>query len=164
MTAEDIKFIVHPEPVWRDRANFIIRAELPESDRPYRFEQLWSRRYEGNRQFEICCIPFFVFELALGDIVTTFADQAREHTVESVARPSGRSVFRARFGAASMAQETVAKRLLDMGALLEWSSATLVAIDAGSADVARTVARFLAAEESGGSLIWETGKSAGAVD
>ena len=34
---------VHKDPVWRDRSNFIIQAELPERDQSRRFEQLFAK-------------------------------------------------------------------------------------------------------------------------
>jgi hypothetical protein len=63
-------FVLHPEPVWRDRADFVVHAELPEADRPKRFEQLWARQL-AEREFELCCIPFFIYDVALGDVVRT---------------------------------------------------------------------------------------------
>src|SRR2546430_10103541 len=44
--------------------------------------------------FEICCNPFFVYNLAQGDIVTTSSTRGRRHMVDGVADPSGRYVFR----------------------------------------------------------------------
>jgi hypothetical protein len=52
------EFVVHQEPVWRERSNLVISAELPEKDRPRRFEQLFARQLADDR-FEVCCIPFF---------------------------------------------------------------------------------------------------------
>ncbi len=51
VTAAGKEFVVDDKPVWRDRANFIVNAELPESDSPKRFEQLWTRQV-GDDQFE----------------------------------------------------------------------------------------------------------------
>lgn len=59
------QFSTHADPVCRERANFIINAPLPEAGR---FEQLWTKK-DWKSQFEIGCIPFFHYELALGDTV-----------------------------------------------------------------------------------------------
>jgi hypothetical protein len=67
MTDQDL-YIVHQHPVWRERVNFIVHAELPEPDLPKQFEQLWTRQV-GPDEFEICCIPFFIFDVNLADIV-----------------------------------------------------------------------------------------------
>jgi hypothetical protein len=40
MTASPNEFVLHQEPVRRNRSNFIIKAELAERDRPKRYEQL----------------------------------------------------------------------------------------------------------------------------
>ncbi|MFE4542364.1 hypothetical protein [Arthrobacter sp. NPDC056727] len=49
----------HSEPVWRDKANFIIAATVGSSATEVTTEQLWVRKIDGM-QYEICCIPFFV--------------------------------------------------------------------------------------------------------
>src|SRR6266581_8592772 len=87
---------VHQEPVWRARANFIIAAETPDGG-DAKTEQLWARQLGENR-FEICCIPLFLYEIALGDIVTTSPTKDRRYMVAEVAEPSGRYEFRAWFG------------------------------------------------------------------
>ena len=96
MTGAQQEFVVHQDPAWREHANFIISAELPEKDRPKRFEQLWARQVADAR-FEVCCIPFFVFDLALGDMVATSPRGGRKYVVEKVVEPSGRYVFRVWF-------------------------------------------------------------------
>ena len=116
---------VHPEPVWRERANFIVGACLPEQGRT---EQLWARQLDEHR-FELCCIPFFLYGVALGDIVAADAN----YGVQRVLQPSGRYVFRAWFGESSLSQparQRIAGDLTELGALLEWSSGNLLAIDA----------------------------------
>ena len=90
-------FVVHTEPIWREKANFIINAELQEQDLPRRYEQLWARQLTES-QFEICCIPFFLFDVSLGDIVETGVKGSRKYVLDRVVSPSGRYVFRVWFG------------------------------------------------------------------
>ena len=52
-------------------------------------EQLWTRKIDAFR-FEICCIPFFIYNLSLGDEV----DTDDNFTVKNIARPSGQYTFR----------------------------------------------------------------------
>jgi hypothetical protein len=99
---------VHEGPVWRDRANFIVGAPLSEEGRA---EQLWARQLGGER-FEICCIPFFVYDLALGDVVETDAAQ----NIVRVVEPSGRFVFRIWFGETFHSRQKVADELEERGA------------------------------------------------
>jgi hypothetical protein len=131
---------IHDAPIWRDRANFVIGAPLREKGRA---EQLWVRQV-SDRRFEICCIPFFVYDVALGDVVETDAN----YDLARVMERSGRFVFRVWFGEAFNSRQEVADELAEFGALLEWSSANLLAVDAGDQAHAQTIAAYLA--EAGG--------------
>jgi Domain of unknown function (DUF4265) len=143
--------VVHSEPIWRGQANFIIGAPLPEEGRA---EQLWARQV-GDQLFEICCIPFFLSDIALGDVVETDAN----HDVLRVVEPSGRWVFRVWFWYSFQPRQEIADQLSDLGALLEWSSPNLLAVDAADEAHARQVADFLANEERNGHLTYDTGRS-----
>lgn len=142
---------VHPDPVWRERANFIIGAPLPEEGRA---EQLWARQV-GDRLFEVCCIPFFLYDVALGDLVETDS----RFDLLRVVKPSGRYVFRVWFGESFHPRENIAEQLADLGVSLERSSPNLLAVDAADDVQATAVANFLADQEREGRLIFETGRS-----
>jgi hypothetical protein len=139
---------VHTEPVWRHRSNFIIAADLPENSR---LEQLWARQIADFR-FELCCIPFFVYDLALGDIVET--DQA--YQITKVTEPSGRFVFRVWLGKSNYPQSLIANELSALGALIERSSSNLIAVDAADALAAQAVADLLQSHQVRQNLIYET--------
>jgi hypothetical protein len=141
---------VHPEPVWRGRSDFIISAVLPEG----RSEQLWARQID-DRQFELCCIPFFLFDLSLGDVVETDA----EYAVTRVVERSGRYTFRVWFGESSHPRDEVVTALTALGTLTEWSSLNLLAVDATDANHAQIVADFLQERADLGQLLYETGRS-----
>ena len=158
MTGARQEFVVHQDPVWRERANFIIHAALPEEDRPKRFEQLWARQL-GDDRFEVCCIPFFVFDLALGDVVATTPRDGRKYLVNRVVEPSGHYVFRAWFGQSYYPRDEIADGLKALGSLIEWSSRNLLAVDAADGEHAQVVAHFLMEREKAGHLIYETGRS-----
>jgi hypothetical protein len=159
MMDEPDEFVVHREPVWRNRADFVISAELPEGDRPKQFEQLWARQL-GEREFETCCIPFFIYDVALGDIVRTSPKKGRRYVVDSVVRPSGRYVFRVWFGESFHPREQVADDVARLGALLEWSSTNLLALDAEDIVRAQAVADYLDRRERRGDLVFDAGRSA----
>ena len=110
--------------------------------------------------FEVCCIPFFVYNLALGDIVETSPSAGRKYMIRRVVRPSGRYVFRAWFGESSADRHEIAAALESLGALLEWSSRNLLALDARDASHATEIATFLQEHEDAGRLMYETGKTA----
>jgi hypothetical protein len=152
------EFVVHRNPVWRDRSNFIIMAELPEKDRPRLFEQLFAKQV-GDASFEVCCIPFFVYDIALGDVVATSSRNDRQYVATEVIEPSGRQVFRVWFGESFHPRDEIARALAALGSLLEWSSLNLLAVDAVDQEHAQLVANFLAEREQAGHLIYETGRS-----
>lgn len=152
------EFVVHEHPVWRDRSNFIINAELPEKDRSKRFEQLFVRQISDNR-FEICCIPFFLYDVALGDIVHTAPKDGRKYVLSGVAEQSGRYVFRVWFGESFQPRDEIAKDVAALGAQLEWSSRNLLAVDAADKEHAQQIVDFLAEREEADRLLYEAGRS-----
>jgi hypothetical protein len=144
---------VHRSPVWRERSNFIITTMIDSADTDIASEQLWARKID-DWHFELCCIPFFAYDLALGDVVETDGD----FLVRRVSTPSGRYVFRVHFDGAVHPREEVTEQLESLGALLEWSSANLLAVDARNQTHAQVIADFLHEREGLGQLIYETGK------
>ena len=143
----------HSEPVFRERSNFIINAALPGEDG--RFEQLWVLQ-RGDYRFELCCIPFFLYDVALGDVVETDVDYRLSRVVE----PSGRFVFRVWFGESFQPRQEIADELAALGALVEWSSVNMFAVDAADEAHAQRIADVLLSHEQAGRLIYETGRSA----
>lgn len=145
----------HNEPAWRSRANFVIVADIATSPESREWEQLWARKL-SDRRFEICCIPFFAYDLALGDEVETDED----HILRRVVRRSGHFTFRVWFGDSTDPGDRarVAEIIRDRGCEHEWSSENLLAIDA-TPDEAQAVADSLAALEQHGGLILETGRT-----
>jgi len=149
----------HLDPVWRDRSNFVIAADVSVYSDLADLEQLWVRQISDDR-FELCCIPFFLYDVALGDVVETRPAGGRRYMLDRVVERSGRFVFRVWFGDTHHPRDEVASDLGRMGALLEWSSVNLLAVDAVDQESAEGVASYLAAAEVGGRLVFETGKSA----
>lgn len=146
----------HQEPVWREHSDFIIVADISNYSAAASREQLWARKLSAST-FEVCCIPFFVYDLALGDVVATMSE--RDHVLSQVVRPSGRFVFRAWLASAGPWRSTILERLGSLGCLLEWSSMDLVAVDSPDLEQAILVGDFLQAQEDAGRLVFETGRS-----
>ncbi len=152
------KTFVHLNPIWHDKANYIIGARcFPNKDSDTQgWEQLWSRQLTSNR-FEICCIPFFVYDLALGDEVEIDSD----YMIRRVTRWSGHYTFRVWFGDSpeSSIRDEVIAEVTCLGGLMEWYSQKLLGIDAASASQAQDIADFLFQKQQVGHLIYETGKT-----
>lgn len=123
---------VHQDPVRKPTANYILRALVDIEDGVVRWEQLWTKKVAENR-FELCCIPFFICDLALGDEVTKMDDG----TV-AVLRPSGQWTFHAWFDGATFENRFMrecADQLVRMNVELEWSSPEYLAVSAGEDQV-----------------------------
>ena len=127
---------------------------MPEAGR---FEQLWARQ-ESADLFEVSCIPFFVHNLALGDVVRTDTEGERAYVIREVVRPSGRWTFRVWLGESAEDRLSVEVEMLALGTLTEWSSRNLLALDAESEALAQRTADALAEGERTGRWVYETGR------
>ena len=154
MTPSDDVFHTHQQPVWRERANYVVMAPLSEH---HHYEQMWARQ-EAEDLFELCCIPFFAYNLALGDVVRTETRDGRTHAIAHVVRPSGRWTFRLWLGKSDEDALGVETEMLALGALTEWSSEKLLALDAASKPHAQVLADALARGAQAGRWMYETGR------
>lgn len=163
-------FATHTDPVWREQSDFVIHAPIVAPGAQSRLEQLFVKRV-GDLDFEVCCIPFFVYDIALGDVVHTSPQiGVSPHVVDRVVRHSGRYVFRAWFkvlqsradryeSSSYSTKDLVTEQLLARNALVEWASDNLLAVDAADEGVAEGVAAFLQQQEESSCLIYETGRT-----
>lgn len=148
---------VHLNPIWHDKANFIIRTYLEERGGRHRWEQLWTRQLDENR-FLICCIPFFAYNLALGDEVGTDV----HHTIIRVVKHSENSTFRVWFGNAVNPEEVKSEVLYELRRFsidYEWHSKNLLAVSVSAEDLAKAVSGFFLERQAEGKLQYETGRT-----
>ncbi|MBX7131205.1 MAG: DUF4265 domain-containing protein [Fimbriimonadaceae bacterium] len=119
-----MRIIQHDEPVWRDRANFIHRLEFSYGGEEIG-EQIWTRTL-GDGWYELCCITFYAYGLALGDHLQFREDLAFTGSI----RPQGRQTVRLFQPACDRKNAEALHRLFDeLGVLVESQSAALHAID-----------------------------------
>jgi hypothetical protein len=117
----------HNAPAWGLKSNFIIRADLARHGLPGRIEQLWARRIAAT-QFEICCIPFFTYGLALGDTVETNA----QNTIQKTTEKGGHQTLRVAIALQERQDrlhEIVHEWVIKTGLLHEWYSTGYLAVD-----------------------------------
>lgn len=147
----------HEAPARRERADFLIFADLSAHGLPGRWEQLWARRL-GETDFELCCIPYFIYGLALGDTVRTRPSGEKNYVIEGVSARSGRRVLRLWLKDASAGGRERLLRYLEARAPLhEWSSDNLLAIDVpAEGDDAELSALLAGAASSGIVVEWGT--------
>jgi hypothetical protein len=127
----DIK--VHSSPVWKDRSNYIIQARVEYDGVREIREQLWARQIEGQA-FQICCIPFFAFDLALSDLVEVENAGGEKGLIRRVIQKSDHDTlwiyFRdLRYGDT---QRRIEQKIREM-ALFEWYEPRLLAVDVAPA-------------------------------
>ena len=122
----------HLNPIWRDKANFIIDAVVPplkNNPKEKVWEQLWARKLD-NGFYEICCIPIFAYGLALGDLVEI--DQG--FMISNISQKSGRVAIRVWLNEQipQEKREELTEQILSLGCLLEWYSKHLLGVDSDS--------------------------------
>jgi len=105
----------------------------------------------------ICCIPFFAFNIALGDEVETDDD----YVVQRVVTASGQYTFRVWFGDSTYPEikDEVVKHMESLAIEIEWSSENLLALSAPDADQAQQLADYLHSRQSAAHLMYETGRT-----
>jgi hypothetical protein len=148
----------HALPVWRDRANYILQADLAQHGLPGRFEQLWARDV-GEGQFELCCLPFLTYGFALGDIVSLVPNVGRfEAILGSLVTRSSHDLLRiASTGQVDRHSELHAS-LAASGRPHEWRGAGLVAIDIEGV-IPDVIWQILEPLARAGDLVWEWGRA-----
>jgi Domain of unknown function (DUF4265) len=155
---EPERIVVHSAPVWRDRADMILRVGVPQApDGTLWFEQLWGRRVAPSR-FELCCIPFAAYGYALGDTVEAPEEGPSAHTIARQVEGAGHAVLRAWLGDSQRETWDELQRLLGTrGLLWEFRKPSLVAIDLATPDDRRLVEEELREMEAAGRLQYEVG-------
>jgi hypothetical protein len=150
-----VSFIVHDEPAVRPDQAYIAMVDLTPFGFPSQMEQIWLRPL-GGEKYEVCCLPFRVYGLAIGDVVSL---DAEARNVKEIVRHSGNRVFRIFFppsaplGRFASAKEDVISVIRDSGLQAEWSGDRHVAINipvGGSVDPVWEVIRGLE-----GVAVWE---------
>lgn len=147
---------IHRSPIWRDRSNFLLRARIGADGGKSEWEQLWGQQ-TAPRRFILCCIPFFVRDLDLGDELETNDD----YVFSTIIHRSGQITFRIWFGEQRVESKTqVTAKLEDMNALMEWSSEHYLAVSAQDRMEAERIADYLQNCEERDLLQYETGRTA----
>jgi hypothetical protein len=115
-------------------------------------EQLWARQI-GPLTYELCCIPFHLYDLALGDTVRT----DEEFRLVAVAERGDHATYRVWLRDQPADRDELVDRLTDLGALVEWEGHDLLAIDAADRAMSQAIADHLWQQEQAAQLQYETG-------
>jgi hypothetical protein len=135
---------IHHHPVWRDRADAIVNARVEHAGTREIQESLWAKRLDDNR-YEICCIPFFIHDLALGDEVKTALNEAGKLVLQSVVKRSGNETYWIWFNESDDREvwDKVYESVARSGCLVEGYNADLIAFNAASEEQAGLVLEAL---------------------
>jgi Domain of unknown function (DUF4265) len=144
----------HAAPAWRDRADFIIAADISEDSRHREWEQIWAKKL-GEHTFELCCVPFFTYGMALGDVVETNG----AYVIQRIIKQSGQRTVRIWFGSSPSAtpREGLQQALSGPGMNVEWHSDNLLALSISREEDYQAVIRLLEQYEHLGHLTFELG-------
>lgn len=125
------KYIVHESPVGRTSSNYLAMVDLEPFGFAGSLEQIWLRPLDG-KAYEVSCIPFRVYGLALNDVVELDSDGKQ---IIGVLKRSGHRVFRV-FLAPSLSvpesdevRNSITRAIIDDVLKAEWSGDRHVAID-----------------------------------
>ncbi|MEU6770672.1 DUF4265 domain-containing protein [Streptomyces sp. NPDC046759] len=122
-------------------------------DLPGMLEQLWLREVGVEGSYEVCCIPFYAYGLALGDVV----EKGESETVNRVVKKSGRRVLRVLFAEPrplTDSRSALRRAVESAGLLSEWNGDRHVAIDVPDVAVMQPV--FDSVQEiQNGTAFWE---------
>ncbi|MGI5186247.1 DUF4265 domain-containing protein [Dactylosporangium sp. CA-152071] len=149
-----ITYVSHEVPAWRGEKHYIAMVDLAPFDLPGMLEQIWLREADVEGSYEVCCIPFHVYGLALGDVV----QKDESDTVDRLIRKSGRRTLRVLFAEPrpSVDARSALRRAVDSAGLLsEWNGDRLVAIDVSDLSVMQPVFDCVQGEIQGGTAFWE---------
>lgn len=146
---------IHRSPIWREKADFVFAAHIGTNGDKNEWEQLWGKK-TGRNTFMLCCIPFFVYDIALGDEVEVDADLVAQRVTKS----GGQTTFRVWFVEQDLdRRKGIVRDISKVTSLLEWSSENLLAVSVPSAAEAQMLANFLEECELNRFLQYETGKT-----
>jgi hypothetical protein len=139
--------------------NYIARVDLAFFGFPDHFEQIWLGALEGGL-YEIRCIPFRAYGLALGDVVTVSPDGS---LINALVRPSGRKVLRVLLDSSlagerrSIAIDSLNVNVEAAGLLFEWSEDRHIAIDIPLDANSEELFDFVCGYVERGEAFWEWG-------
>ncbi|MFJ2889560.1 DUF4265 domain-containing protein [Streptomyces sp. NPDC087305] len=117
-------------------------------------EEILLRKSEEVDGYEVCCIPFYAYGLALGDLVS----MNDSDVVDRVIGRSGRRVLRVLFTEPrpAMDSRSALREAADSAGLLcEWNGDGMVAIDVPDIAVMQPVFDSVHGEIQNGTAFWE---------
>ncbi|MEU8539036.1 DUF4265 domain-containing protein [Streptomyces sp. NPDC048717] len=125
-----MQFIVHEHPVGRAATNYIARADLAPFGLDGQVEQLWLTPRSGG-SYEVSCIPFSTYGIALGDTVLLNDDDYVNEVVETSRHRTLRLLFIPDLPTSDLkhAADLIKTEVTAADLLSEWDGERFVAVD-----------------------------------
>lgn len=142
-----ISYVMHEAPAWRPDEGYIAMIDLAPFGFPDLNEQIWLKQV-GEARYEVRCVPFRAYGIALGDEVELHDGRF----VSRVVQDSGRRVLRIFFTNprplenGDDAREALTRELDSAGLLSEWSGDRHIAIDVPAGAIMQGVYDSVAGE------------------
>jgi hypothetical protein len=142
---------VHDEAAWAERGSVDVRARLGPGHGED--EVLWCNPIDGG-EFEVCCIPFQLDGVGLGDVVEAGQDSDGSWLVERRSKSGGHGVIRVQLLDAALGITRMRAEIHSRGSLTESAGPDHLVID-NPPGRAIGVERYLEALEEGGKIdLW----------
>lgn len=151
-----MQFVVHEQPVGRASTNYIARADLAPFGLDGQVEQLWlSAVNDGS--YEVACIPFSTYGIALGDVVVLNDDGYVTDVVKKSSHRTLRLVFTPDLPPADLqeAADEIKTEVVAAGLLSEWNGVRLIAVDVPPDVVPSKLFAAMEAAVTAGHAFWE---------
>ncbi|MFJ9710833.1 DUF4265 domain-containing protein [Streptomyces sp. NPDC101234] len=149
---DGVTYVSHETPAWRGESHFMAMVNLAPFDLEGMLEQLWLRELNEGDSYEVCCIPFYAYGLALGDVV------GKTDVVDRLIRNSGRRVLRVLFAEPRPREDSrsaLQEAVESAGLLSEWNGDRHVAIDVPEISVMQPIFDSVQGEIQDRTAFWE---------
>lgn len=142
----------HPHPVWHDRVNSALMLPMISPETEQCFEQLWTAYSKVENAYQVCCVPFYVYDITLGDWLDL--DTTKGNHVRRI-RTIGHTTLRIWFYEVTQMQ-TMVHKLLDLGCFCEQGTDNqLIGVSVPDEVSLATVSQVLQSEVERGTLSYE---------
>jgi hypothetical protein len=151
-----MQFVVHEQPVGRAWTNYIARADLAPFGLDGQAEQLWLKAVNDG-SYEVACIPFATYGIALGDVVVLNDDDYVSEVVRTSWHRTLRLLFTPDLPPVDLqkAADAIKTEIIAADLLSEWNGARFVVVDVPPDVEPSKLFAVMEAAVSAGQAFWE---------
>lgn len=159
LSEHQIDYKIHYHPVWKKIADSIINASVENEAKRTVYESLWAKKNQDGL-YEICCIPYFIYDLALGDIIEADLDERGKLLYKKVFQHSGNKTIWVQFNNAKRDDlNRVLEKVIKFDCLYEGYNERFLAFNANSDEQLTSVISSLSNEIKIGLIEYSSNRS-----